>query len=61
MRDRDGRSPRVDAVLDELGDRLQGIALRERDDADRVPIVADFELAAVGGLALSRNFGLDSV
>src|SRR5213079_2188132 len=43
---------RVDAVLDELGDRLQWVPLRERDDTDRVPVIADPELAAIGGLVL---------
>jgi hypothetical protein len=37
---------RVDAVLDELGNRLEWIALRKRDDADRVPIIPDPKLAA---------------
>jgi hypothetical protein len=46
--DRDGLGVSVDAVLDELGDRLQGIALRERNDTDRVPVIPDLELAAVG-------------
>ena len=43
--DGDVTRPRVDAVLDELGDGLQGIGLGERDDGDRVPHVADAELA----------------
>jgi hypothetical protein len=46
-RDRDGLGVRIDAVLDEFRNRLQGIALRERDDADRIPIIADAQLAAV--------------
>ena len=36
----------VDAVLDELGYRFQRIALRQRDDRDRIPVVADAEIAA---------------
>src|SRR2546429_8821766 len=51
-RDRNGLRVRVDAVLDELGDRLQRVPLRERDDTDRVPVIADPELAAIGGLVL---------
>src|SRR6266513_2235096 len=49
-RDRNGLRVRVDAVLDELGDRLQRVPRRERDDTDRVPVIADPELAAIGGL-----------
>jgi hypothetical protein len=45
-RDRNSLGTCVDAVLDELRDGLQGIALRERDDANRVPVVADAQLAA---------------
>ena len=41
---------RLGAVLNELGNSLERIALRERDDPDRVPVIADFELAAVGGV-----------
>ena len=39
--DRDGFGVRIDAVLDEFGDGLQRIALRERDNPDRVPVIAD--------------------
>src|SRR6266852_3023077 len=39
---------RVDAVLDQLCDGLERIALRERDD--RVPVIADAEVAARGRL-----------
>jgi|SRR5882724_4220776 len=59
-RDRNGPRVRVDAVLDELGNRLQWVLLRERDDTDCVPIVADLELAAVGDLALPRGLRLRS-
>src|SRR5258708_6976801 len=45
--DRDGLRMRIDTVLDELRDRFQGIALRERDDADRVPIIPDAQFAAI--------------
>ena len=50
----------IDAVFDELGDRLQRIVLRERDDADRVPVIADLELAAVSDLPLPRGVRLRS-
>jgi hypothetical protein len=46
-RDGDGLRMRIDAVLDELRNRLQWIALRERNDPDRVPVIADAQLAAV--------------
>src|SRR2546430_16608708 len=59
-RDRNGLRVRVDAVLDELGDRLQRVPLRERDDTDRVPVIADPELAAIGGLALPGGLRLRS-
>ena len=45
-RDRDGARARVDAVLDQLGDRLERAALRQRDDGDRVPVVADLQPTA---------------
>ena len=35
----------VDRVLDELGDRLQRVLLRQGDDGDRIPVVADAELS----------------
>jgi hypothetical protein len=35
--DRDGLRLRVDAVLNELGNRFERITLRQRDDADRIP------------------------
>jgi len=44
------RRASVDAVLDELGHRFQRIALRQRDDRNRVPVVADAEIAAGGYL-----------
>ena len=37
----------IDGVLDELRDRLQRAVLREGDDGDGVPVVADAQLAAV--------------
>ena len=40
----------VDAVLYELGYRFQWIALRQRDNRDRVPVVADAQIAAGGYL-----------
>ncbi len=51
--DDDRLRARVDAVLDQLRDRLERIALRQRDDRDRVPVIADAEVAArrrLGGL-----------
>jgi hypothetical protein len=43
----------VDAVLDQLGDGLQGIRLRQRDDGNGVPVIADPQpaprLAGVAG------------
>jgi len=40
---------------------FNGLLLREGDDADRVPIVADFELAAVGGLGSFEDLRLGPV
>jgi hypothetical protein len=53
-RDNDGLCARVNAVLDELGDCLQRIALRERNDPDRVPVVSDLELTAIELLGCHR-------
>jgi len=36
--------------------RLQGIALRERDDADCIPVIADLELAAIRNVAAFLDF-----
>jgi hypothetical protein len=44
---RDRLRVRIDAVFDEFRNRLQGIALRERDDPDRIPVIADAQLPAV--------------
>ena len=52
-RDGDDLGMGVDAVFDELGDCLERVALRKRDDPDRVPVVADPELAAVGGFVFA--------
>ena len=41
--DRDVAGPGVDAVLDELGHRLERVALRQGDDGDGVPVVADLQ------------------
>ena len=57
-RDRDGLCVRVDAVLDELGNRLERIALRQRDDANRIPVIPDLELAAVAYSWISWGAGL---
>jgi hypothetical protein len=40
-RDRDLSRVRVDAVLDELGNSFQRVALRQGDDPDCVPVIAD--------------------
>jgi len=45
-RDDDRAGFGVDAVLNQLSDRLHGIGLRERDDGDRVPIITDLESTA---------------
>lgn len=44
----------IDAVLDELGHRFQWVVLRERDDGDRVPVVAYAQLPAAGQLRAAR-------
>jgi hypothetical protein len=41
---------RVDAIFDEFGDRLERVALRERNDADGIPVIADAQFAAVFAL-----------
>src|SRR5438105_7250786 len=43
-RDRDLSRVRVDAVLDELGNSFQRVALRQGDDPDCVPVIADSQL-----------------
>ena len=43
--DGDVARARIDRVLDELGDRFQRVLLRQGDDGDRVPVVADAELS----------------
>jgi len=48
-RDGDGLRVSIDRVLDEFGDRLERITLRERDDADGVPVIADLEPTALIG------------
>ena len=37
---------RIDAVFDQLGHRLERIALRQGDDGDRIPVIADAQIAA---------------
>ena len=44
--DDDRLRPRIDAVLDQLGHRLERIALRQGDDRDRIPVIADAQVAA---------------
>ncbi len=46
--DLDVLGPCIDAVLDELGGGLERIVLRQRDDADRGPVVTDAQLATRG-------------
>ena len=38
---------RIDAVFDELGDGLERIALRQGNDRDRIPVIADSQIPAV--------------
>ena len=45
----------VDAVLDELADRLEGVRLRVRDDRDGVPLVADLQRAGGGGVCAGSH------
>src|SRR5207302_10861530 len=50
-----------DAVLHKLRDSLERIALRERDDTDSIPIIADplsdsFDFAALIFATMIRNF-----
>lgn len=52
---REGRDVRIDAVPDEFSNRLQGIALRACDNANRIPVIANAQLAAV--LTLSFHAG----
>src|SRR6266403_1500335 len=52
---RNGPRMRVDAVLDKFSDRFERIALRERNDPNRIPVVTNAQLAAV--LALYFHFG----
>ena len=47
--DRDIRCARVDGILDQLGDGLERIRLRKRNDRDRIPVVADAEFAPLIG------------
>ena len=44
-RDRHSARLRINAVFDQLGDRLQWAGLRQGDDGDGVPVVADLQLA----------------
>jgi hypothetical protein len=46
-RDGNGLGVGIDAVLDELRDGLQRIALRERNDTDSIPVIADPQFAAL--------------
>src|SRR5437762_7902644 len=40
-RDDNGPGVRIDTVLDQLGDGFERTTLRERDNTDRVPIIAE--------------------
>ena len=51
--DRDIRCAGIDGILDQLGDGLQRIRLRQRNDRDRIPVVADAEFAPLIG-AIAR-------
>ena len=51
--DRDIRCAGVDGILDQLSDGLQRIRLRQRDDRDRIPVIADAKFAPLTG-AISR-------
>ena len=43
--DRDIRCASIDRILDQLGDGLQRIRLRQRNDRDRIPVIADAKFA----------------
>ena len=47
--DRDIRCARIDGVLHQLSDGLQRIRLRQRNDRDRIPVVADAQFATLTG------------
>ena len=46
----------VDAVLNELGNGLQRIALGKRNDADSVPVITDPQFAFLGYVQLGCAF-----
>ncbi len=46
--ERDVASLGIDAVLHEFSDGLERVTLRQRDNADRVPVVANAQLAFMG-------------
>src|SRR3990172_7305011 len=54
-RDAHAAGTRIDRVLHQLGDRLEGIGLGERNDGDRIPVVADPQLAALAA-AIPHRF-----
>jgi hypothetical protein len=45
--DGNGLGVRIDAVFDQLRDGLKRITLRERDNADSIPIIADPQFTAL--------------
>src|ERR1700689_3757815 len=45
--DGDGLCVRIDAVLDEFGNRLERVALRQSDNSNRIPVIPDSQFAAV--------------
>lgn len=49
-RNSDGLGICIDAVLDKLGNGFERVTLREGDDADRVPVIPDLQLAALVSL-----------
>src|SRR5438067_939382 len=57
-RDDDRLRLRIDAVLDELCDRFQRVALRQRDNRDRVPVIADAQIAAGARLGSGSSFNV---
>jgi hypothetical protein len=51
----------VNAVLNQLSDRLHGIGLRKRDDGDRIPIIADLEPAACSRSAATAISAMQTI
>ena len=51
--DGDGLGMRVDAIFDKLRDGLERVGLREGDNSNRIPVIANAQLSAFR----SRRFG----